>query len=879
MVARNAGNGYESMHLNWILIVWSMVAAVSFTLAATNFLVWFSNREARANLYLSLTASAVSVMALLEFLMMCAETPTQYGVLVRWMHVPAWVIILSMTAFTLTFMRAGRPWLAWTVCILRTLALLINFLVEPNISFREITGLRHVTFLGESVTVAVGVASPWALFAQLSLLLFVIFLADAAISVWRRGDRRLALVAGGGNLFFIFMSSMLAILVIHKNIDVPFTVSFFFIPILLAMTYAISRDLLHTLQLTTQVQESEAALRLSERRYEDAAEAAEVGAWEWDVVRDDIWITNQGRALFGFDSEQRISYDAFLTVVCPEDRSYLREAVSHSLQIGGSFEREYRIVLPDVGQRWISTRGRVEKDASGKPSILRGLSFNITKRKTSEAYFQQVVHVAPIGIILLDTQGRIMLVNPQAESIFGYSSAELADQPIELLIPERFRTRHALDRRGYFASPSERLMAGREVSGKHKNGSEIPVEIGLSPLPASDKSGAAVLATITDVSERKHAMEVLRAEKAFLRQVIDVTPNLIFSKNRQGQFTMANKAVADIYGTTVDSLIGKSDADFDSHVDEVTFFHRADFEVMDTRQELFIPEERITDASGKLRWLQTIKRPILDQDGNVNQVLGSSADITYRKSMELELDRQRNELAHLSRVTMLSELSGSLAHELNQPLAAILSNAQAALRFLKEDQPDLHEVRDILLDIVKDDKRAGEVIRGLRLLLKKGERRSDMLDVNDVVRDVLRLVNSDILNAGVNLSVSFAPALPQIAGDIVQLQQVIINLVVNGCDAMVDNAAGERKLAISTGRGDDESIQIVVTDQGKGILAEDIERVFEPFYTTKKTGLGLGLAVCRQIVAAHGGRLWCTSGPGRGTTFFLAFPPGAMGAV
>jgi C4-dicarboxylate-specific signal transduction histidine kinase len=253
-------------------------------------------------------------------------------------------------------------------------------------------------------------------------------------------------------------------------------------------------------------------------------------------------------------------------------------------------------------------------------------------------------------------------------------------------------------------------------------------------------------------------------------------------------------------------------------------------------------------------------------------VVVSHSNITTRKEAELELERQRNELAHFSRVTMLGQLSGSLAHELNQPLAAILSNAQAALRFLDNDNYDRNEMREILADIVSDDKRAGEVIKGLRLLLKKGESRHERLDVNELVRDVFRLTRSDILNARVALTMELAATLPVISGDRVQLEQVLLNLVMNGCDAMASLPVADRRLAVSTEGTNPEGIRICVSDHGTGIGITDLERVFEPFYTTKAGGLGLGLVVSRKIVAAHGGVLSVRNNPGPGATFCVSIP-------
>ena len=239
----------------------------------------------------------------------------------------------------------------------------------------------------------------------------------------------------------------------------------------------------------------------------------------------------------------------------------------------------------------------------------------------------------------------------------------------------------------------------------------------------------------------------------------------------------------------------------------------------------------------------------------------------HRRAMELQT--QRNELAHLSRVTMLGELSGSLAHELNQPLAAILSNAQAARRFMNQDQVDQFELKEILEDIINDDKRAGEIIGRLRLLLKKGEVNRELLDMNELVLEVLRLAHSDLLNHEVVVETELESLLPRVRGDRIQLQQVLLNLVMNAGDAVATNANGDRRITVRTCRLDNESIGTSVIDQGCGIPEDRLDRVFEPFYTTKPHGMGLGLSVCRTIIAAHGGELSATNNPRRGATFYI----------
>lgn len=234
--------------------------------------------------------------------------------------------------------------------------------------------------------------------------------------------------------------------------------------------------------------------------------------------------------------------------------------------------------------------------------------------------------------------------------------------------------------------------------------------------------------------------------------------------------------------------------------------------------------------------------------------------------------RLRNELAHLSRVNMLGELSGSLAHELNQPLTAILSNAQAAQRYLDQEQPDIAEVREILKDIIEADNRAGETIYRMRTLFRKGKVQNTAIDLNATVREVLKFLNSDLINNLVTAQTDLEPGLPPINGDRVQLQQVLINLIANGCDAMRAVDVADRALLLRTTHGPDNIVEVMVSDRGCGIPPKRLNGVFEPFVTTKSQGMGLGLAVCQTIVGAHGGRIWATNNADRGTTFHITLP-------
>jgi C4-dicarboxylate-specific signal transduction histidine kinase len=243
-----------------------------------------------------------------------------------------------------------------------------------------------------------------------------------------------------------------------------------------------------------------------------------------------------------------------------------------------------------------------------------------------------------------------------------------------------------------------------------------------------------------------------------------------------------------------------------------------------------------------------------------------------RRRSEMEGQRLRQDLAHVGRLSTMGELTASLAHELNQPLTAILSNAQAAQRLLTSDRDDLAEIGEILSDIVKDDKRAGEVIHRLRGFLKKSNAELAALDIGELIGQMARLVSSDAIIRNVAIRLDLAPGLPPVCGDRVQLQQVILNLLMNGLDAMRESGEGERALVLRTESGGPASVVVAVEDSGVGVDEADLDHVFHAFYTTKPDGLGMGLAIARSIVEAHGGHLEVRNNPGCGATFSFTLP-------
>ena len=282
-------------------------------------------------------------------------------------------------------------------------------------------------------------------------------------------------------------------------------------------------------------------------------------------------------------------------------------------------------------------------------------------------------------------------------------------------------------------------------------------------------------------------------------------------------------------------------------------------------------EYRIILPDGSVRWIAARgRRPGSAGVDDPPRILGVSMDITQQKQATAEAQSQREELAHLSRVATLSALSSSLAHELRQPLSSILSNAQAGQLVVSQDVPDLVQLRAILADIVSADRRAGAIIESLRTMLRRGQIGRQPVSVNESIEELLRLTRGDLIARGVSVSTLTAGDLPAAVMDRVQLQQVVLNLIMNACDAMASNPPEDRNITLTTFVAQNE-MRIGVLDCGVG-LPDDVEALFRPFHSTKSGGLGMGLSICRALVTAHGGRLWAERRPERGTAFYVALP-------
>jgi PAS domain S-box-containing protein len=392
-------------------------------------------------------------------------------------------------------------------------------------------------------------------------------------------------------------------------------------------------------------------------------------------------------------------------------------------------------------------------------------------------------------------------------------------------------------------------------------------------VPLRDESGNIVkwYGSSTDIEDRKRTEEALRESEQRFRDYAETASDWLWETGPDHLITR----LSDLYdvGIPPSRVIGVARWEIATDVEsepEKWRLHRA---MLDAHRPFrnFV----YTVGTGSPIYIQTSGKPFYDTNGNFLGYRGSGTNITASiraDHAEQALRKAQAELVHVTRVTTLGELTASIAHEVNQPLAAVLANAEACLRWLNRETPDLDGARRSVEWVIDDGNRASEVIRRVRALAKRTDIEKVPLDVNEVVREVFALVRGELISHQVSVRTEFAPALPTILGDRVQLQQVIINLVMNGIEAMQSVTDRPRELVIRSSQDETEQVLVSVTDCGVGISSENADRLFSAFFTTKASGMGMGLSICRSIMEALGGRLWATANIPHGATFHLTLP-------
>jgi two-component system, cell cycle sensor histidine kinase and response regulator CckA len=490
----------------------------------------------------------------------------------------------------------------------------------------------------------------------------------------------------------------------------------------------------------------------------------------------------------------------------------------------------------------------------------------------AEGRYRTLLEQMPAVVYVSDHErvDRLIYISPQIEGILGFSVAEwMADA--DLLA----RQLHPGDRERFLAELRRLRATSEPVSTEFRmlarDGRVVWFSDQIRVVGGEDGSRR-VQGFLLDITERKRAEAELRRQREFLRQVVDTSPSFIFAKDRQGRFTLVNAAVAEAYGTTVESLLGKTDADFNPRTEEVEAFRRDDLEVMDSGRERVIPEEVITDASGKRRWLLTVKRPLLGPDGRSDQILGVSTDITERRLTE-------DQLRQSQKIEAVGHLAGGVAHDFNNLLGVITGYADLLLKDIGAPHPGARRVHEIR----KAADRATALTRQLLAFSRKQVLQPRVLDLNAAVGDMEKMLGR-LIGEDIQIIAKFGTELGRVKADPGQIEQVIMNLAVNARDAMPHGGKlilettnvelDENYLPTHPGAKPGPHVLLAVSDTGHGIDAETLPRIFEPFFTTKEQGkgTGLGLSTVYGIVKQSGGYIMVYSEPGHGTTFKVYLP-------
>ncbi len=394
--------------------------------------------------------------------------------------------------------------------------------------------------------------------------------------------------------------------------------------------------------------------------------------------------------------------------------------------------------------------------------------------------------------------------------------------------------------------------------------------------PLRDESGKVVkwYGTNTDIEDRKRAEESLHERERELTMIIETMPGLVWCASPEGELTYVNQRILDYTGTNLEALTLARWVGF-LHPDDVEPTVRAWSHSLETGQQHEV-QYRFRRFDGVYRWFHVLGQPARDVEGRLTRWYGLLIDIDDRKNMEEALRNTQARLSRAAQTAAVGELAAAIAHEINQPLAAVVANGHACLRWLSVQPPNLDKAHEAAERIVRDGKDAGEVIARIRALFKRGSLENTPLDVNEVIAEVLRLIRSEVVRRGVAVETELEQDLPCIAGDRVQLQQLLFNLLVNGIEAMDGVTDRPKRLFIRTKQQDGVDVLVEVRDCGPGLAEPD--KAFEAFFTTKLDGLGMGLAICRSIVEAHHGHLWADSVNGAGATFCFTLPMHASAA-
>jgi PAS domain S-box-containing protein len=643
------------------------------------------------------------------------------------------------------------------------------------------------------------------------------------------------------------------------------------------------QSLAHIEELKFQVSEREKAeaevrelARGLEAKVRRLVEANVVGIVMWNLEGAITGANEAFLRMVQYDREDLASGRLRWTDVTPAEWRGHDEGAIGYLRATGIFQPYEKEYFRKDGSRVPVLLGGALLEGDGNDGVAFVLDLSEQKQQESarlysEERYRVVVETASDAVVSIDDKGSIVFANPATATIFGYDSAELAGKPLTLLMPEYMRELHQNGFKRYLATGQRHMnWQGTELTALRKNGEEFPVEVSFGEITRDGHK--TFTGFLRDISKRKQAEQALRRSEAFLVE-----------GQHLGQIGSCSWRVATdeitwsaelyrIYELEIGVPVTLELIRSRVHPEDVGLIEK--MKMVDQAQEGghdFDWQYRLLMPDHSIKYMHAVAHATRDQDGQL-EYIASVQDVTARRLAEEARDRARSELTHVARVMSLGTLTASIAHEINQPLSGIVTNASTCMRMLAADPPNVDGARETARRTIRDGNRASEVINRLRALFGKKETTNESVDLNDVTREVLELSSSELHRNRVILQQELADNLPIVTGDRVQLQQVILNLLRNASDSMSGVDDRPRLLLIRTERDEDDRVCLTVKDAGVGFAPQAADRLFESFYTTKNDGMGIGLSVSRSIIESHHGRLWATLNNGPGAAFSFSIP-------
>ena len=632
---------------------------------------------------------------------------------------------------------------------------------------------------------------------------------------------------------------------------------------------------------------TERRLRQSEAYLAEAQRLSHTGSAVYNTTTILYWSEETYR-IWGVDPLQGVpSRESVWQRIHPDDRDRAREEAEHAWREKRGYSVEFRIVLPDGTVKHLEANSRPVFSASGELIEVIVTHIDVTERKRAEqelrereAKIRRLVDANIIGIFIWDIDGRIIEANDAFLRMVGYDREDLVSGRMRWteLTPPEWRDRDERRR-----VPELKVTGSLQPFEKEyfrKDRSRVPVLIGAATFEEDGNQGVAF---VLDLTERKRAEEALRDSEEALRrseawlaeaQRLSHTGNWVYNAKTMRYLYWSDESYR-IWG--FDPLQGHPSRENmwqRIHPDDRDRVWEEVQEALRQKKD-FAAEFRILLPDGTVKYLEATTYHEFSALGALVETVSIHVDVTERKRAQDEHERLRrleSDLAHMNRLSVMGELTASLAHEITQPIATARNNARAALNFLDKQPADLDEVREALHSVVGDADRAGDIVDRIRDQIKKAPPRKWRFDLNEAINEVIVLARSAVTKNGVSVQTRLTEGLAAVQGDRVQLQQVVLNLILNAAEAMSTVEAGPRELLISTEQTQTGGVLVSVRDSGPGIDPDHLDRVFEAFYTTKSSGVGMGLSICRSIIDAHGGRLWADMNASRGAVFRFTLP-------